>query len=60
MRRTYRSLVGKTKGNRSLGRLGEDGTIILNKSVGTVWIDLARDRDTWRVVVNAVMNLRGP
>jgi len=24
------------------------------------WIDLAPDRDTWRLLVNAVMNLRAP
>jgi hypothetical protein len=28
--------------------------------VGIDWIDLAQDRDQWRVLVNAVMNLRVP
>ena len=27
---------------------------------GMDWIDLARDRDRWRVLLNAVMNLRIP
>jgi hypothetical protein len=27
---------------------------------GTYWIDLAQDRDQWRVLVNTVMNLRVP
>jgi hypothetical protein len=28
--------------------------------VGREWIDLALDRDQWRALVNAVMNLRVP
>ena len=44
---------------------GIDGEIILNWNSekwdgGMGWIDLAQDRDRWRVLVNAVMNLRDP
>jgi len=48
--------VGKAKGTDHL----EDGRIILNKSVGRAWIDVAQDRNTRRAVVNVVMNVRGP
>jgi transposase len=43
---------------------GVDGRIILkwifdSLDRGVDWIFLAQDRDRWRAVVNAVMNLRG-
>jgi hypothetical protein len=42
---------------------GVDGRIILKRMVkkwdwGMDWIELAQDRDRWRVLVNAIMNLR--
>jgi hypothetical protein len=48
-----------------LDDLGVDGRIILKCMFkkwdgGNDWIDMAQDRDRWRAVVNAVMNLRFP
>ena len=49
-----------------LGDPGVDGRIILRWILrkwdlgGMDWINLAQDRDRWRAVVNAVMNLRFP
>jgi hypothetical protein len=48
-----------------LGDPGVDGRIRLkwifkNWDEGRDWIKLVQDRDRWRAVVNAVMNLRFP
>jgi hypothetical protein len=62
----YRVLVGKPEGKRPLGRsrrrweynnkadLREVGCRYMN------WIELVKDTDRWRALVNAVMNLRVP
>ena len=62
----YRVLVGKPEGKRRLGRprrRWEDNIKIDLQEVGCGGldcIDLARDRDRWRALVNVVMNLRVP
>jgi hypothetical protein len=63
-RKVYKVLVGKPEGKRPLGRprrRREDG---IRKNLGEIglggvdWIRLAQNRDRWRTVVSAVMNLR--
>jgi len=62
----YRVLVGKPEGKRPLGRTRrrwEDNIKMDLQDVGCGgidWIELARDRDRWRALANAVMNLRVP
>jgi hypothetical protein len=62
----YRFLVGKPEGKRPLGRprlRGGDNIRMDLQEVGCGymdWIGLAQDRDRWRTLVSAVMNLRVP
>ena len=65
-RGVYSVLVGKPEGKRPLGRprrRWEDNIKMDLQEVGcggADWIELAQDRDRWRALVNAVMNLRVP
>jgi hypothetical protein len=65
-RGVYRVLMGKPEGKRPLGRprhRWEDNIKMDLQEVGcrvVDWIDVAQDRDRWRALVNAVMNLRVP
>jgi hypothetical protein len=61
----YKVLVGKPEGKRPLGRprrRWEDGIRMDLREIGfggVDWIRLAKDRERWRAVVSAVMNLWG-
>jgi len=65
-RDVYSVLVEKHEGKRPLGRprrSWEDNIKLDLQEVGCGgmdWIELAQDRDRWRTIVNAVMNLRVP
>jgi hypothetical protein len=65
-RNTYKLLVGKPEGKRPLGRprrrsVDNIKMALLDIGWGSVdWIGLAQDRNRWRALVNAVMNLRVP
>jgi hypothetical protein len=63
-RKVYKVLVGKPVGRRRLGRprrRWEEGVTIDLREIGlggVDWIRLSQDRDRWRAIVSAVMNLR--
>ena len=65
-RGVYRVLVGKPEGKRLLGRprhRWEDNIKMVLQEVGGGrgdWMELAQDRDSWRALVNTVMNVRVP
>jgi hypothetical protein len=58
----YRGLVCTPEGRRTLGipRCRWENIVKIGlqqvRGEGMVWIDVAQDRDKWRVVVNAVMH----
>jgi hypothetical protein len=65
-RNVYWFLVGTPKGNRPVGRprrkwINNIKTGLLEIELGGVdWIGLAQDRQSWRALVNSVMNLDVP
>ena len=62
----YRVLLGKPEGRRPLGRSRRRWVDNIRMDLQEVgcgymdWIGLAQDRDRWRTLVIAVMNLRVP
>jgi hypothetical protein len=61
----YRVVVGKPEGKRPLGRprcRWEDNIKmdLQEEGWGMNWNDLAQDKDSWRALLNEVMNLQVP
>ena len=64
--RVYRVLLGKPEGRRPLGRPRRRWADNIRMDLQEVgcgymdWIGLAQDKDRWRMLGSAVMNLRVP
>jgi hypothetical protein len=62
----HRVLVGNPEGKRPLGRPRHRWVDNIKMDLQDVgggcgdWMELAQDRDSWRALVNTVMNLRVP
>ena len=62
----FKILTGTPAGNRTLGRprrRWEDNSRMDLKEIGIStrnWVDSAQDRDYWRALVSAALNLRVP
>jgi hypothetical protein len=65
-RNAYRLLVGKPEGKRPLRRTRRRWVDDIKMDLGEIgwdgmdWIEMAQDRDQWRVLVNKVMNVWVP
>ena len=65
-RSAFKIVSGKPTGKRPLGRprrIWEDNISVNLKEIGIntkTWVDSAQDRDYWRALVNAALNLRVP
>jgi hypothetical protein len=65
-RNAYRLLMGKPDGKRPLGKLRRRWVDNIWMDLGEVgwgdvdWMSLAQDRNSWRALVNSVLNLRVP
>ena len=59
-RRAFKTLTGKPKGKRPLGRprrRWEDNIRLDLKEIGKKWVDSTQDRDYWIALVNEALNL---
>jgi hypothetical protein len=62
----YRVLVEEPEGKRPLGRTRRRWEYNIKRGLqeveyeGMDWIELAQDRDRWRALVTAVMNIPAP